>query len=413
MMNPLLILLALMPMHDINTEADTIAVTDSIAHVEEISDNPLYFRLFVPLTIYNEAMLGLSEERDTMPAVLLPVSPTEYDRDRSLSEQINETLARVYLEHPELVQLTESELKSVSGPVKEAAQNASTAGIAAPTISTANIKNPNAPELVVKKPSFWKYPGTNTIKYTQSSYSDNWYKGGENNHSLLVQLVQEANYARNSMTLDNKLEAKLGYYTTEKNDKTEFKTNEDLFRITSKLGFKAFKYWSYSAQVQAYTQFMDVYEDSGKLKSKFFAPAYCNISVGMDYKPKFKNKDLTLSLQLSPLSYNCRYVSEVELAKRYGIDEGKNFKYSVGSRLEANWKIKFLKDFQWQGKASYYTSYEYVEANWENTLNYSINKYFAIQFFLHWRFDDSVKPDPDLKYHQFKEFLTLNFTYSW
>ena len=47
------------------------------------------------------------------------------------------------------------------------------------------------------------------------------------------------------------------------------------------------------------------------------------------------------------------------------------------------------------------------------TIDYQLSKYFSIQFFMHWRFDDSVKRDADLGYSQLKEFLTLNFNYSW
>ncbi|MBO5812119.1 MAG: hypothetical protein J6Q97_02710, partial [Bacteroidaceae bacterium] len=80
---------------------------------------------------------------------------------------------------------------------------------------------------------------------------------------------------------------------------------------------------------------------------------------------------------------------------------------------DANLTWKFLKDFKLTTKANYFTGFEHVEANVENTLDYQLSKYFSIQFFMHWRFDDSVKRDVDLGYSQLKEFLTLNFNYSW
>jgi hypothetical protein len=213
---------------------------------------------------------------------------------------------------------------------------------------------------------------------------------------------------------------KLGYYTTEVDGETKFRTNDDLLRFTSKFGLKAWESWYYSAQFQGYTQFMAVFDTKvpTKLKSKFFAPAYGNISLGMDYKPKFKNKNITLSVMLSPLSYNCRYVSVDSIATNFGIDKGKNFKYTIGSRLDANVKWKFLTDFTWTSKTQYYTSYESTEINLENTLDYKLNKYFSLQLFCHWRFDDSVKRKKDkqgnlMGYGQFKELLTLNFNYAW
>lgn len=269
------------------------------------------------------------------------------------------------------------------------------------------------PESEVEKN--WKFPGSSALKYTQSFYSDNWYKGGVNNHTLLVNLSQDANYARDRLIFENKLEARLGYYTTKDNDdNTVLKINDDLLRLTSKLGIRAVKDWYYSAQLQGYTQFMNVYEDdNATLKSEFFAPVYATFSLGMDYKPTFDNDKISLSVQLSPVAYNCRYVRDVRLGPNFGIEEGKKFKQSIGSSTEANIKWNFWKSLTWTGKAQFFTSYHNIEANFENTLDYAFNKFFAIQLFVHWRFDDSVAPDPKLDYNQFKEFLTLNFTYSW
>lgn len=265
----------------------------------------------------------------------------------------------------------------------------------------------------VKDTCYWKFPGTSALKYTQSFYSDNWYKGGFSNQSLLATLTQDANYAKKRITVDNRLEMRLGYYTTQDEDgNTEFKTNDDLLRLTSKFGMQAAKAWYYSAQLQAYTQFMDVYENHA-LKSKFMAPFYGTASIGMDYKPVLKDGRLSLSVLLAPVAYNCRYVSIAELAPNYGIEEGKKFKQSIGSSLEANWKWNIWKELTWTGKAQYYTDYSYNEVNIENTLDYAFSRFFGVQLFFHWRLDDSVAPDPKLGYNQLKEFLTLNFTFNW
>lgn len=381
------------------------------ASVEEISDNPLYFKLFMPLALYNEAVSFHPDTFDVaLKDSLLPVNMRKWDDELSLSDNINRTLMRVYLEHPDLVEITEDELMSVTGPVTLD----ESAGVRiSHDVGIIEIHDAKAPELVVNKPSFWKLPGSIMFKYTQTFFSDNWYKGGESNHSLLVQLTQEANYAKFNVTWDNKLEAKLGYFTTEKNDETVFKTNQDLLRITSKFGYRAAKSWYYSAQIQAYTQFMDVYDDNSKLKSKFMAPGYGSVSIGMDYKPTLKNKNVTLSAQLSPIAYDMKYVSEIELAPKFGIDEGKKVKHSIGSRIEVNWKWTFFKNLKWTGKAQFFTSYHNVQSNLENTFDLALNKYFSVQLFVHWRYDDSVDPVVYYRHHQFKEFLTLNFTYNW
>ena len=387
--------------------------------VQDISDNPLYFRLFMPLALYNSAIDDAIVPEQAAAAVtdaeLLPVEKVD-SVDDALIRHINQALVRMYMEHPELVEITEEELMSVKAPT--AVTQDAAIGINKEVIATVDVnKETEIPELVQLKPKYWKVFGNFQGKYTQSYFSDNWYKGGDNNHSVLGQVTVQANYAKNHTTLDNKLEMKLGYVTTEEMKDGEkvksLKTNQDQLRITSKYGLRAIENWYYSAQLQGNTQFMPVRDNNDNLKSKFFAPVYGSLSIGMDYKPKFKNKDLTLSVQLSPLSYDCRYVSEVDLATRYGIEKGKQFKYTIGSRVDANLTWKFLKDFKLTTKANYFTGFEHVEANVENTLDYQLSKYFSIQFFMHWRFDDSVKRDVDLGYSQLKEFLTLNFNYSW
>ncbi len=281
---------------------DSIDIDDGVDFsLEDISDNPLFFKLFMPLVLYGSAVSDAiapqiqdNAEQDS----LLPLESFDDAHERTLAKMIDETLVRIYLEHPELVKMTEEELMDVPGviPISDA------------MISGIRLKDPKAgnqvpsgdkrPEGVRFKQRFWKTFGNFQGKYTQSHYSDNWYKGGESNHSILGQINLEADYAKKNTTLDNKLELKLGYYTTEVNGKNTFRTNDDLIRFTSKFGLRAMGSWNYSAQFQGYTQFMPVFDTkvTTKLKSKFFAPAYGNLSLGMDYKPKFKNKNITLSL---------------------------------------------------------------------------------------------------------------------
>lgn len=410
----------------VKARQDSIAFAlDSILEDEyyDVSDNPSYFRLFMPVVLYRSALsdaITPQEDREVSAQDdLLPLEPIESEQDMMLSKMINETLLRIYMEHPELVKMTEEELMDVPGilPFSDDA----VAGVAIKERQVRGRRpDEDIPEPARVKISYWKTLGRFQGKYTQSYYSENWYKGGESNHSILGQLDFDANYAKKTTTFDNKLELKLGFHTTEIDGKKTFRTNEDLIRVTSKLGIRAWESWYFSSQFQGYTQFMPVYDTkvTTKLKSKFFAPVYGNLSIGMDFKPKLKRKNSSLSILLSPLSYNCRYVSVDSIAPNYGIEQGKKYKYTIGSRFDGNIKWTFLEDFTWTSKAQYYTNYESAEVNFENTVDYRFSRYFSLQFFCHWRFDDSVKRKKDkdgnlMGYGQFKEFLTLNFYYTW
>ena len=400
---------------------DTIAIPEIT--FDDISDNPLYFKLFMPLVLYGSAVSdAITPERDDMidQDNLLPLEPLEEGNDHTLAKMIDEALVRIYLEHPELVRMTETELMDVPGIIPISEEIAS--GIRLKdSRAVGYAPSDKEPERVRSRLRYWKTFGNFQGKYTQSYYSDNWYKGGESNHSILGQINLEADYAKNHTTFDNKLELKLGYYNTSQvNGKSSFRTNEDLIRFTSKYGLKAFDNWYYSAQFQGYTQFAPVWDIKvpTKLKSKFMAPAYGNLSIGMDYKPKFKKKGITLSVLLSPLSYNLKYSAVDSIATTFGIDAGKQVKHSFGSRFDGNLKWTFLEDFTWTNKTQFYTTYESTEINFENTIDYRLTKYLSLQFFCHWRFDDSVKRKTDkdgnlMGYGQFREFLTLNFNYAW
>ena len=391
---------------------------------DDISDNPLYYRLFMPLVLYGSAVSeAITPEPDNKVEHddLLPLEPLESGNERTLSKMIDEALVKIYLEHPELVEMTEAELMDVPGIIPISEDMVSGVRIKEIHAGGRAPSDDNSPERARSKQRYWKTFGKFQGKYTQSYYSENWYKGGESNHSILGQINFEANYAKKQTTFDNKLELKLGYYNTSQvNGKNTFRTNEDLIRFTSKYGLKAFDNWYYSAQFQGYTQFAPVWDTKvpTKLKSKFMAPAYGNVSVGLDYKPKFKKKGITLSVLLSPFSYNLKYSAVDSIATSFGIEAGKQVKHSFGSRFETNLKWTFLEDFTWTNKTQFYTTYESTEINFENTIDYRLSKYLSLQFFCHYRFDDSVKRKKDkdgnlMGYGQFKEFLTLNFNYAW
>ena len=180
--------------------------------VQDISDNPLYFRLFMPLALYNSAIDDAIVPEQAAAAVtdaeLLPVEKVD-SVDVALIRHINQALVRMYMEHPELVEITEEELMSVKAPT--AVTQDAAVGIKKEVIATVDVNKDTAvPELVTLKPKYWKVFGNFQGKYTQSYFSDNWYKGGDNNHSVLGQVTVQANFAKNHTTLDNKLEMK-GY----------------------------------------------------------------------------------------------------------------------------------------------------------------------------------------------------------
>jgi hypothetical protein len=182
-------------------------------------------------------------------------------------------------------------------------------------------------------------------------------------------------------------------------------------RLTSKLNLKAIRNWNYTIEAQGNTQMMQHFNGDNSLKSRFLAPMDASLTVGMDYKKNFKKG--SISIFPGPLSYKMSYVAVPELATRYGIEEGKQSRHDVGSKLEVNFNYKLAKNITYKTRFYYYTPYDYVQLDWENTFSFQVNKYISTTLFFHTRFDDHVARNENWGFFQFKEYLTFGLNYSW
>jgi len=273
-------------------------------------------------------------------------------------------------------------------------------------------------DLQIKKPNFWKTTGKFSLQFSQNYFSENWYKGGNNNETMYSNLVLEANYNdQKKVQWDNKLDMRLGFVTTTSDSCHSYLTNNDKIYLYSKLGIKATKAWYYTLSVEANTQFMPGYRSNDKkIYSNFLAPLDAYASLGMDFKPTMKNGN-TLSLALLPFSYKLRYIGcdDENIHRSYGMLD-LDFKKDYGSRLEFNCKFNICKNFTWKSRLYAFTSYKYVEAEFENVLSYAFNKYFSTEVNTLWRFDDSRNKqyyDSTLGYFQFKEYFTFGLSYNF
>jgi hypothetical protein len=159
-------------------------------------------------------------------------------------------------------------------------------------------------DLLVIKPNFWTFGGNGYLQFSQNYISKNWYKGGESTKSLLSGFTWQANYDdRQRVQFENKIEWKLGFITAPSDTVHSYKANNDLLRLSSKLGYKAFSTWYYTLSAEFKTQFFSNYEtNSDNLVSAFFSPAELNVGLGMDYK-FVKDGVCNLSVLVNPINY--------------------------------------------------------------------------------------------------------------
>ena len=365
-----------------------------------------YYRLFAPLTFYHnvaDKTLALNSE--------------SAGKDR-VADEVDAALLKVYLKRPDLVRTTETDLEE-TGSIRE--------DLYQPIINEVEFVNKvdtvplvDAPEdipdtVMVQKPKFWTYKGDGFLQFMQNYVSGNWYKGGESNYSMVGALTAEANYDnKNKWKWDNKLELKLGFLRSRTDSLHKFKSNEDLIRLTSKLGLEAAKNWYYTLQLQAYTQFTQGYKSNDpKIYSDFFSPLNINLGLGMDYKVETKNQKLTGTINFSPIAVNYRYVGRVDLGPSYGLDPGKHSMFEFGPNMTADLVWKFNDVVTWKTRFYAFTSFKRAEIEWENTFELRVSKYITANLFLFPRFDDASLYDDDLGYWQFKEYSSLGFAYTF
>ena len=364
-----------------------------------------YFRLFAPTTFYhNIANKSLS------------IEPDQTSND-PVAEAIDAALLHIYLNRPDLVNTTETELQETGNVRADVNQPIKNQVKLVEKVETPVIDMPDdvPTEILIQKPKFWTKKGDGYLQFMQNFVSDNWYKGGESNYSMVGALTLEANYDnRNKWKWDNKLEMKLGFMHTRSDSVHKFKSNEDLIRYTSKVGLEAAKNWYYTLQLLAYTQFTrGLKANDLNTYSDFMSPFNLNLGLGMDYKVATKDKRLTGTVNLSPLAVNYRYVDRLDLATSYGLDEGKHSLVDFGSQVTADvtWKINDV--VSWKSRLYAFTSYKRAEIEWENTFTLRVSKYSSADLFLFPRFDDSGVKDDDLGYLQFKEYSSIGFTYGF
>ena len=265
---------------------------------------------------------------------------------------------------------------------------------------------------IILKADKWHWKGDHTLQMQQTALSDNWYKGGENNMSVISQQKLVVNrYDENAKTtFDMIIDLKLSGYYTKADTLHAMKVSDNQLSLDMKYGYKAWKKWYYSTQIYAKTPIFDQYQsNNAQTKATFLSPLEVNVSVGMDYKYTSPNKKFVYSLMLAPLSYNLKYVRDDRINPvSYGIDEGEFSKHEFGSTLTSKLDWKMGKNVSWSSRLYCFTSYSSVLVEFENTFNFNISRFFSARVYAYPRFDD----DRDNRL-QMKEMLTFGFSYQW
>ncbi len=390
-----------------------------------IASDPDYYRLFIPLVYYRSPIAHYSKiawrprdmEKSPDPTKeLLPFDETRFTKFKRAKETVDKALVDLYINRPELVVTTEDRVmrRSVRYDYMKVRD-------AAPKTPILTLFKPEkvagvgySPDRLIRRPNWWITGGSGSLQITQNYISDNWYKGGESSNSVLAYLKLFANYNdRERLQFENLFEAKLGFNTVPSDTLREYRVNTDMFRFYSKLGVQAAKYWYYTVSAEINSQFSRNYQkNSTTLVSTFLAPANFAFNIGMDFK--LKKKKIDMSVFVSPGAYNFRYVGNREVDEtKFGLKEGRRVLHDVGSKMTTTLACQIIPSVTLNSRLYYFTNYKKVEAEWENTFNFVLNRYLSTKLFVHARFDDGAKRVGDKGYFQLQELLSFGINYAW
>lgn len=336
---------------------------------------------------------------------------------------------------------------------------------AAETIQSAPKADP-----VVPKPKYWTNSLQTKLDLGQTSLT-NWAAGGYNTVSLKTFIDGNANFKKNEMFWNNRLQLDYGFLYSA--DKPFLQKSDDRIYLESKWGYQATKNLYYSAQFNFRSQFSNSWEypvptepvnkpedwtpegwepkkadwmAKRKLKSGMLSPAYTNLALGLDYKPL-----KWLTVNLAPLTGGFVIVDNPLLRKSYSQPLKKEFenvakddlpkdettgairgtcykaaKFEFGAQLKVDFKVNVNSNFAFSSQVVLFSDYldhpENLRVNWDTRIDWKIAKFFSFTIATNLIYDDKVmiKNEKDLDKHpngiqriQFKESLSFGFVYTF
>lgn len=280
-----------------------------------------------------------------------------------------------------------------------------------------SIPKPDTKSMTKIVISPWRKLGVAKFQLTQTYVSPNWSKGGESNMAGLFTLFLEGNYSDSkNMTFENNLDLKIGMNTVSSDTLRKLNVSTDQLRAVSKFGLRMYNDWYYTVSGEFSTQIMNNYKtNTWNLKSAFLSPAKLFVGLGIDYKKNNREKGYNLSVLVTPFTLKMNYLYDIEhlSPKSYGIEPGKHLKSELGGKITANFQWKLSEQVRWSSKYYYYTDFEYVDTDWENTLDLILNNYFTTTIYLHLKLDDRLKREPGESLLQTQQLLSFGMAYRW
>lgn len=263
----------------------------------------------------------------------------------------------------------------------------------------------------------WVLKGVTGLNMSQTAMA-NWSAGGENSIAGNAYLNASLTHKKGNwlwvtnMVLD---------YGLSKTKSQGMRKSSDKIGLSTQLGYSTDNVWFYTLMGDLNTQFAKGYDypDKEHQISNFFAPAYSNIALGMEWRPKSN-----YSLLLSPVSTKMTFVTDDYLSDlgAFGVDPGDHFKIEGGAFVKARAELPVMENVNLIITADFFTPYSKdfgnIDVNWDVLISMKINKVLSATINTTLKYDNDVKTFDDNGVKkgakvQFKEVLGIGLAYNF
>jgi hypothetical protein len=299
-------------------------------------------------------------------------------------------------------------------------------------------------ETKTAKDTSWKTGGVFDLKFSQVALS-NWAGGGQNSISLNTTISLFANYKKEKNTWTNTLDLAYGLFNQAKSP--YWAKNDDRIELNSKFGRYAARDFDYTAFISFRTQFAPGFKDPlvmDNLKitiSDFFAPAYLQFGLGMDYKPNER-----FNVLMAPVSGKITMVHNQTLADAgaFGVEfqkdaagipipgSGKRSRTEFGGTLKFLYNVKLHENVSLKTRVDLFTNYlnnpQNIDVNAEVLILMKVTKFISASISALVIYDDDVNVTREIDeidpltglnktktgpITQFKEIFGIGFNYKF
>ncbi|OIQ19438.1 DUF3078 domain-containing protein [Lacinutrix sp. MedPE-SW] len=234
----------------------------------------------------------------------------------------------------------------------------------------------------------------------------NWSAGGSNSISALFNLHSSLRYKRDNLIWKSVARTRYG---VNKQENQKLRKTEDELELSSTIGYRkdTLTNWYYSGKFNFKTQFSNGYNypDRANPISRFMAPGYMFLGVGIEYGKNIEK----LAFYFSPLTYKGTYVLDQTLADAgsFGVEpaiydelgnrikKGENVRTEMGVLVTNNYETELFDNIHLRNQLSLYTDYfnsfGNVDVDWELVFDFKVNDYVKATLGSHLKYDDDIK----------------------